>query len=191
MKVNGQTLLREKCKELKIDLTALIAQTSIWANPEVIRELRKDNENPNALWVKNCRRLKTTETRREFGTDGCFLDNNTLANKAIKMATGEITEQGTFTACHIYEDSCYNKNFHTSICNLVLIPKEIYSLTDNDSKVIAALKYRSFELYGFFVSEQPAKPIDYDNIKWRSPELFSDKIKKSIKNRKRVEFICP
>lgn len=189
--INGNDLLKEKCRELKINLTALIAQTCIWANPEVVSTLRGDNENSNALWVKNCRRSKTTEIRREFGSDGCFLDDNTFANKAIKMATGEITVQGTFTVCHIYEDSCYDKNYHTSICNLVLIPKEIYSLTDNDKEVVSALKYKSLELYNFFINTEPQKPYGYDELNWRRPEPFSDKIKKSIMNRKRVEFIYP
>ena len=189
MKLNGQQLIKDACKLLNINLVDLVAATTIWAHPDSVNLLRSLHVNPNALWKFNIRRHFHTETRRVISeVDGCYLDENTEANKAIKIVTGNIAEAGTFHVCHIYEGSCYEKDYHLSIPNLVLIPKEIATLTDHDHNVKEALKYRSYELYNFHYQTIPIKPIGYDKLFWRKPTPFTLDIKESILSRRKLYY---
>jgi hypothetical protein len=162
--MNGNTALQNATVKLNIDLVSLIAETSIWA----------DHHKPGykEVWYPGFRRGKRGEKK---GTviAGEHIDDNTRANYAIKQACGLSSKKQKieqYTTCHIYPNSCYNANYYTAIPNLVLIPRAVAGLSDFHGEVIAALKYRSYELYGWYPKEEalPVKPKNYPS-NWQKP----------------------
>jgi hypothetical protein len=81
-KIDGSKELEKALEELNIDLAKLIALTSVWANPKVFDFLREQNE--FGVWYSNIRRFHKGEKRREK-IDGVLLDDNSYANRAIKL----------------------------------------------------------------------------------------------------------
>lgn len=151
---DGPTILAKAQTELDIDLGRLVAATAIWAPI------------PQGMIVKNpdCRRARKGEPVRTW-VDGVWLDDNTKANLAIKVARGGRKNFTGFTACHVWPDTCYEVLYHTRLANLVLIPSGIFSLSDHDKHVEACLKFRAFELFGWYpgresedLAKEPANP---------------------------------
>lgn len=108
------------------------------------------------------------------------LDKNNYASDAIRRAVCEGLKRKynvsvkpgdfeEFEACHIWEDSCYDPNYHTSVTNLVLIPRCLAALADHCVAVRDLLKYEAFNRFGFKpVSElDPVMPWVYAKVTWR------------------------
>lgn len=102
------------------------------------------------------------------------LDDNSKANWAIKSAVKKsLPISGKFTdyeACHIWDGTCYDENYHTSVFNLVLVPRPIAGLTDYCDAVKKMLQYESACRFGVYpkMFDSPAKPQNYDKITiWR------------------------
>lgn len=55
--------------------------------------------------------------------------------------------------CHIWPGTTYDERYHTLLANLVLIPRILANLSDYFNAVIDVLKYRSYELYGWYPEE--------------------------------------
>jgi hypothetical protein len=170
----------------------LIAQTAIFCPKHIYEDVKngkcgsKDNQsskgNAFGSWF-NCkyRRAKNGEQRRQT-INGIILDDNTMANQAIKKAVLKGLEKygihktdikifKGFEACHIWENTCYDERYHTSVANLVLIPREIAGLTDHCDAVKELLKYESFNRFGFIPDSEidtPNKPKNYKELTWRS-----------------------
>lgn len=181
---DGSKILEEALLSLKINLTALVAETGLWANPEVHKLLVRDYG--SGAWYPRVRRFnKGKNEERGDIVKGNKLDNNVYANEAIKKALGIEDLESNFSVCHIWERSCYDEFDHTTIANLVLLPKAISTLTDHHPEVRAALKYRAYELYGWHPkgTAPPIKPASYPS-NWRAPLPFTDRIKKSIQRRR-------
>jgi hypothetical protein len=174
-KFDGNKILEEALLNLKIDLTLLVAATGLWANPEVHKTLVR--EFGNGAWYPGKRRLKKGNGEERGGN----LDDNTYANNAIKMALGIKGNEQNFSVCHIWEDSCNDEIDHTTIANLVVLPRPLQSITDFHPEVRAALKYRAYELYEWYPKKKsaPKKPNFYPS-NWREPLPFTEKIEKSI-----------
>lgn len=174
----------------KFDLVAcqLIAQTAIFCPEHIYEDVKngkcgsKDNQsskgNAFGSWF-NCkyRRAKNGE----LTINDITLDDNTKANYAIKKAVLKGLEKygihktdikifKGFEACHIWEKTCYDERYHTSVANLVLIPREIAGLTDHCDAVKELLKYESFKRFGFKPDSEntPNEPKNYDKLTWRS-----------------------
>ncbi|MDO5858600.1 hypothetical protein Q2490_15045 [Myroides odoratimimus] len=163
-KIDGNEVLFKALNKLNINLTDLIAETSLWASPEDVKELIKINGSSTRF--PYTRRKKSKEIKGEV-INGIRLDDNTYANSAIKEILGfkgktkkNIENMNT---CHIYDESCYNEEYHTKIENLVLIPKAIAQLSDHYEEVKRVLKFRSYELYGWYLPSEgiPVKPDNY------------------------------
>lgn len=181
----GHHEVTRACRDLNLNLVKLVARTAIWAHPEAIAQLQSEKNNPSALWSFNCRRAKKGETRRIIEKDGCYTDDNSIANRALKAVTNHITKPGTYTVCHIYEQSCYDPKYHTSLCNLVLLPMPLAALSDHNPEVIAALKYHSYILYDFCIGKKPPKkPASYRAKDWTAPAEYNVQIQRRIRNRK-------
>ncbi len=181
----------------KFDLLAcqLIAQTAIFCPKHIYEDVKngkcgsKDNQpkgNAFGSWF-NCKyqRAKKGQKRGSIIKDSILgditLDDNTKANYAIKKAVLEgLKKYGIhnadigifkgFEACHIWADTCYNPRYHTSVANLVLIPREIAGLTDHCDAVKELLKYESFKRFGFKPDGEntPNEPKNYDKLTWRT-----------------------
>jgi hypothetical protein len=177
--MSGNEELAKAAKKLNIDLTRLVAETSIWASPEFCEQLKQ--KNGEVVYYPNVRRGRNNETKGDI-INGIRIDDNTYANVAIKNAVGiDRKDIKDYETCHIWEDTCYDERYHTAIPNLVLIPNAIASLSDHSEDITNALKYRSYELYGWYPKEksQPQKPCNYpDN--WQEPAK-NTKIKGSKK----------
>lgn len=179
---DGYKILNEALLNLKIDLTALVAATGLWANPEVHETLVRNSG--HGAWNPGVRRFKKGKGEKKGDiVKGNKLDDNTYANYAIKRALGIGGCESNFSVCHIWEESCYDDIYHTTIANLILLPAPLQSLTDFHPEVRVALKYRAYELYGWHPKSKPIpiKPASYPS-NWRAPLPFTDKIKKSIQN---------
>lgn len=162
--LDGNQVLLNALEKLNINLIDLIAETSLWASPDDVKELIRITGSSTRF--PYTRRKKNSEVKGEI-INGIRLDDNTYANSAIKEILGfkgkskkNIENMNT---CHIYDESCYNEEYHTKIENLVLIPKAIAQLSDHYDKVKEVLKYRSYELYGWYLPSEgiPNKPEKY------------------------------
>lgn len=166
----------------------LIAQSAIFCPVDVFKSIvEREGGNKYGSW-DNCssQRAKSPQKPNEK-IEGITLDSNNKANYAIKAAILEgLKKYGIykkdvrifkgFEACHIWPKSCYDRRYHTSVANLVLIPREIAGLTDHCDAVVELLKYEAWKRFGFWPDDEPnphvgknAKcPKYYKTVVWRS-----------------------
>ena len=187
---NESSINLQSIKDFDHVACQLIAQTAIFCPKHIYEDVKngkcgsKDNQpkgNAFGSWF-NCkyRRAKNGEQRRQTN-NGIILDDNTMANQAIKKAVLKGLEKygihktdikifKGFEACHIWEKTCYDERYHTSVANLVLIPREIAGLTDHCDAVKELLKYESFNRFGFIPDNEntPNEPKNYKELTWRS-----------------------
>ena len=165
----------------------LVAQSAIFCSKEVF-EMVKNGElgsrenigNIYGSWY-NCKyqRAKHFQKRGEKCGDITF-DDNTYANNAIKLAVLKGLEKygihgnsrqifKGFETCHIWPDTCYDARYHTSVANVVLLPREIAGLTDHCQAVEDLLKYEAWKRFRFKPDEEdvPQRPKNYSKIVWR------------------------
>ena len=182
--IRASDLLRDSAFKHGIRLSVLVADTGLWANPEVHRRLA--SESGNAAYFPDRRRCRPGQGESPGQKVGHLtLDSNSYANIAIKRAIGIAPEEVIgFETCHIWPRTCYDERYHTLIANLVLLPRALAGLTDHDSGVQAALQYRAFELYGWHPTDaqQPQRPLDYPDA-WRPPMPFSHAVARALAKR--------
>jgi len=170
-KYDASEMLLEAAKRHQIHLSVLVAETGLWAHPDVHARLLRDT-GCAAMFPKSRRKRGRGETRGQILDDGIRLDDNTAANRAIKRALGlhRLAVVG-FEACHIWPLTCYDPRFHTAIANLVLLPRALAGLSDHDLEIQASLQYRAYELYGWYPegAAVPQRPAFYPSH-WRAPE---------------------
>lgn len=155
--VNGDDIqYDESFKAISNQLIDLIAKSSIWVLPE--------NVLPKAVYPD----VKRGEAKNKGKIiDGIRIDDNTYANRAIKVAVSKSIKFEGYAVCHIWPKTTYDERYHTLLQNLVLIPRILAALSDYYEDVINVLKYRAYELYGWYPEgeERPIKP-DYYPQKW-------------------------
>lgn len=175
-KIDGSKILFDALKELQINLPELVAKTSLWASPEAVKKLKR--KLGSSTRYPNVRRKRGEEIKGDV-VNGIRFDDNTYANIAIKEMLGYKGDskkhiKNMFT-CHIYDETCYDEDYHTKIENLVLIPKAIAQLSDYHDEVKLVLKYRAYELYGWYYpkdKEPPTKPSNYPKY-WNNNNHFN------------------
>lgn len=182
--IRAADLLRDSAVRHGIRLSVLIAETGLWANPEVHRRLALDTP-PGAFFPdrRRCRLGQGESVGQKIGQ--LTLDSNSYANVAIKRAIGVEPEKLIgFEACHIWPLTCYDERYHTLIANLVLLPRALASLSDHDPQIAAVLQFRAFELYGWHpaVAPVPERPLDYPDD-WREPMPFSQAVARTLAKR--------
>ncbi len=182
---DGLEMLKEAAIRHGIHLSLLVAETSLWASPEVHRWLMK--ENGVGAYFPNVRRFRAGAGERKGEIRGSErLDDNSYANHAIKQATGiGRSKIRNFETCHIWPQSCYDSRCHTVIANLVLLPRPLAGLSDHDLEVQAALQFRAFEIFGWHPPGQsiPSRPYFYPPA-WPAPMPFTDTVVRALKNRR-------
>jgi hypothetical protein len=184
-KFDALAMLREATERHGIHLSVLVAETGLWASPEVHRRLVREN-GMGVLFPAIRRYRAGAGERRSQVKDGERLDDNTYANHGFKKALG--ADRGDlvgFEVCHIWPQSCYDSRYHTAVANLVLLPRPLAGLTDHDPEIQAALQYRSCELYGWHPVDKPspAAPAFYPTT-WRAPMPFTPAIERWLARRK-------
>jgi hypothetical protein len=185
LQFDAAAMMHEAQEKHSIRLSVLVAETGLWANPEVHRRLAAE-DSVGAFFPKTRRYKAGAGERRAEVREGIRLDDNTYANNALKRSLGLARGAAVgFEVCHIWPQSCYDHRCHTVIANLVLLPRPLASLTDHDADVRAALQYRAFELYKWHPEEAaaPTRPMHYPT-NWRDPLPFTDLIARSIAARR-------
>ena len=188
-KYDGVAMLRDAATRHGICLSTLVAETGLWAHPEVHKKLLAVGG--SAAVYPNCRRARAGQgERRGQHVGNLKLDDNTYANNAIKGALGvSRANLSGFETCHIWPLTCYDERYHTAIANLVLLPRALAALTDHDADVRAALQYRSYVLYGWHPSEssEPLRPANYPET-WLDPLQLSATSAQTRQTRSRTSF---
>jgi hypothetical protein len=182
----GDKELESTLMKLNIDLARLLAQTALWASPDVFRLLMEENH--DGTWYPNTRRYRQNRGEISGQTVGnVYLDTNNYPNTAIKRAIGLDRDVQNYHACHVWPESCYDERYHTCIANLVLLPRAIAGLSDHDTLIQQSLRYHSYELYKWHPQGEatPKMPNGYPK-EWRSPFVFSDRVQKYLNRRKRI-----
>ncbi len=154
---DGDEILKsEAFKELEKPLIDLIARTSMWVDPGKVT---------NAPVYPDVKRGYPKQKGQVI--DGIRIDDNTYANRAIKNAISKDAGFVNYVTCHIWPGTTYDERYHTRLANLVLIPQVVAALSDHCPSVIDVLKYRAFELYGWYPEEEsePERP-DYYPEEW-------------------------
>ena len=169
----------------------LVAQSAIFCSKEVFDMVKagklggKENRgvgNEFGAWYHyTFQRARHNEKFGEYKDDKIRFDNNSHANTAIKTAILKGLRHysvygGTkqlfrgFEACHIWPETCYDARYQTSVANIVLLPREIASLTDHCTAVRELLKYEVWKRFGFKPAEAavPVRPKNYRKIPWRN-----------------------
>lgn len=167
----------------------LVAQSAIFCPKEIFEMVKngelgsRENEGVGNIYGSwyNCKyqRAKHFQKRGEKCGDITF-DDNTYANNAIKLAVLKGLEKYCihgnsrqifkgFETCHIWPDTCYDARYHTSVANVVLLPREIAGLTDHCQAVEDLLKYEAWKRFRFKPDEEevPMRPKNYSKIVWR------------------------
>lgn len=171
----------------------LVAQSAVFCSKEIFKKVKDGDEgsvenqkqggNEFGTWYHYTVKRAKNGKKEEYES-GVRFDNNTYANTAIKTAVLKgLKHYGIYTAskrlfhgyeaCHIWPETCYDARYHTSVGNIVLLPREVAGLTDHCQAVKELLKYEAWERFRFKpVGEDiPAKPKFYNDIDWRNPEI--------------------
>ncbi len=168
-------MLEDACSQHNMRLDLLVAETALWAHPAVHRRLV--NQRQSAAFYPHVRRVNVSKREiRGQVIDGVRLDDNTFANRAIKVALGIHRKKLIgFECCHIWPKTCYDTRYHTAIANLVLLPRALAGLTDHNLGIQRAIQFRAFELYNWYPDEQqrPERPQNYPE-NWREPMADPD-----------------
>ena len=114
------------------------------------------------------------------------LDDNSKANEAIKKAViaglpnwmkGSFYDFDNYMACHIWDKTCYDYRFHTSVFNIVLLPTPIGGLTDYCAAVNELLQYESAMRFGvypegcsYLMSRNTTRIYNKLHGEWRQPK---------------------
>ena len=67
---------------------------------------------------------------------------------------------------HIYSES-KDVTLYTSLANICVTPAFLAKLTDTNVEIKNLLKYRSYDLYGFYIGPKPFEPENYSSLKWK------------------------
>ena len=160
------------------------------------RKIKDAKNNPEGTWdYYRTRRKKKNEVspatqlinNQNFSID---FDGNNRANIAIKTAILEGLKRKfggvyknadyhkfeRFEACHIWDRTCYDARYHTSVANLVLLPRELASLTDHYPAVKNMLQFEAYMRFNRFLPKdkdhndmqfpKPTRPKFYKDLIW-------------------------
>lgn len=162
--ISADALLQHVMLEISCEhLPILIARTSLWATKqdyEACLASGSPAKHPNKKRKKSGEKRGWNDPeKKDF-----YLDDNTFPNRQMKAA---LKKRGVkpkdFETCHIWENSCYEFEYHTCFANLVLLPRALASLSDHNKNISDILKYRAYELFGFVPKGKPTpqKPNNY------------------------------
>lgn len=226
-KINAQVNLASvSIKNFDQIACKLVAQSAIFCSKEVFEKVKdgklgslkynKPGTDEGAWYGYQYRRAKANEKRRvnDPNDTNAILDDNTYANKAIKYAICEDLKKygipvsindfskNEFEACHIWDETCYNTKYHTSVANLVLLPRSLASLTDHCDAVKKLLQYEAWRRFGFkpegdeyyksygnvtsntYPREEPQY---YNDVRWKYPESNYTNPRKSTTNKRKAK----
>lgn len=120
------------------------------------------------------------------GTGTYVLDRNVRASQAIKSAVisglpkwlkASRNDFKEYMACHIWDDTCHDYRYHTSMFNLVLLPTTIAGLADYCDAVKELLRYEAAMRFGVYpeghsyqMSKETKSIYEKLHNDWRQPD---------------------
>lgn len=175
---DGDEMLQAAARKHAIQLGLLVAETALWAHPQVHEQLWATNG--TGAFYPLLRRYRAGE-KDGMVVAGERLDSNVYAREAIIGAVGVRFVAHSYHACHIWPDTCHDRRYYSVVANLVLLPSAIAGLSDHDPAVKAALQYRAYELYAWHPAEEaaPLRPADYPT-NWLAPQPFTETIARRV-----------
>jgi len=136
--------------------------------------------------VVRCRDMKQREKPLDKNGRVLMQDDNYPPTYAFSVPAGARAADDTqFNHLWSFSDDW---RYYTALWNICPTPAFVSKLTDSHPDVQAALRYRSFALYGFVPegSTQPPKPQSYEELPWTDPlppvkdleRLFRERLKR-------------
>ena len=112
-------------------------------------------------------------------------DDNTSPTNAFCWAAGQ--KKGPDVQFnHVFNDS-KNPDLYTALWNICVTPAFLAKTTDgkNHPEVVAALRRRSFELYGYYPAGDPIPepPESYDELDWHDPPAAVNDLEATVRQR--------
>ncbi|WP_147275989.1 hypothetical protein [Pelagibacterium lacus] len=109
------------------------------------------------------------------------LDDNKAPTDAFLWANAITRRPPDLQFNHIYARSD-DPDCYTCLANLCASPGFLAKLTDTNSEIIALLRYRAFELYGWFPkdADKPIEPPGYQALEWCSPLLPVTNVRETL-----------
>lgn len=158
--------------KFNIDLGPIVAALALWAPQQLHDQCRRQD----GCFAKypHIRRKAAKETLGWQEEQNLYLDSNNYPNSQMKAAMKNwygIIPKG-YETCHVWENTCYNTNYHTVYANLVLLPRAIASLSDHSPSIQKILQFRAYEIFGWKPDEEsiPEKPNNYPT-NWKILQL--------------------
>lgn len=147
-----------------------VAGHTVFLDPETVKQTKGEALFPIVRKKKDDPRpLGATDTQP--GRGQVILDDNTSPTLAFRWAARQ-ERPPDVQFNHIYKRP-YDPDCYTALWNICVTPAFLAKLTDVHDDVIAALRRRSFDLYGYLPADkpEPEPPDGYDSLekKWRKP----------------------
>ena len=137
-----------------------VAHLSVFSNPHTV----------NSLSGNLFKTIRGTPRGSTLEADSTYimLDDNKSPTDAFIWLHG--WKRGTFKDVqfnHVWSKSDSVADY-TNIANLVVTPTFLAKLTDTHQGISSLLKYRAFDLYGYFPSDvsEPLRPENYQDLEW-------------------------
>ncbi|MBL7543171.1 MAG: hypothetical protein JNL11_05110 [Bdellovibrionaceae bacterium] len=140
------------------NLSSLIAKYTLFTHPNIVEQTKNENI------FQIIRDLKNRGKISEYNGIMLMACDNTGPQHAFEWANGGI-KKTDIQINHIYALSKDVKSY-TSLANLCATPAFLAKLTDTDDEIKNLLRYRAFELYGYYIGSPPTKPENYQNLVW-------------------------
>lgn len=158
---NGNEVFWRLCSNHGLNPMALLAESAQWVDPRVFRALP-------VAFPHAARRLPTFNAKREATKR---TETNEHANDALYRALGERRPNDrSWTVCHLWDCFVKQRNvvvtdrrFYTCLANMVLLPTPLKALTDSVPEIKYALRFRSYQLYGWCCDYPHQRVLDEAN----------------------------
>lgn len=144
------------------NISQLVASFTLFSHPQTVLQTGNRNLFPVI------RRKAFAEIGKIFTLeDGTIVmrDDNSAAIDSFRWSNAE----RRFPNCqynHIWSNS-QSPDLYTSLANICVTPAFISKLTDTNVLIRKLLRYRAYELYEFWPSDEPpTKPDDWDMLIW-------------------------
>lgn len=156
---DGRLILEDVARRAGfLNLSMLVARYTLFTHPNIVQQTNNENLFQIIRDFKNRGKILNYKGTMLMACD------NTGPQHDFEWSNGGINKTD-IQINHIYKDSMNVKSY-TSLANLCATPVFLAKLTDTDEEIKNLLKYRSFEIYGYHIGNQPTKPEKYQNYIW-------------------------
>jgi hypothetical protein len=164
MRIDGKEKLKRVLHDAGYDsLVAAVAKHALFLHPDTV----KQTTNKNLFRVVRAESSRRGQiVRYDSGPGDVLLDDNNSPANVFRWAIEDFSHDDV-QFNHLYRDA-RTVEIYTSMANLCVTPAFLSKLTDTDVDVVAMLRYRAYDIYGFVPpgSPKPDKPAGYEKLVW-------------------------